>query len=56
MQEGHHTFRVVVAADKDWLAGPSTDKRSVFAALLAESVCREEGVSTKSLVAEVRRE
>lgn len=45
--------RVVIVADRDWLAGPSTDKRTIFAAMLAESVCEDAGVSADSMVAEV---
>lgn len=45
--------RVVIVADRDWLAGPSTDKRTIFAAMLAESVCEDAGVVSDSMVAEV---
>lgn len=45
--------RVVIVADRDWLAGPSTDKRTIFAAMLAESVCEDTGVVADSMVAEV---
>ncbi|KAK3238055.1 hypothetical protein CYMTET_51907, partial [Cymbomonas tetramitiformis] len=44
---------IVVVADRGWQAGPATDKRSVFATLLAEDVSASLGFKAKSIVAEV---